>query len=106
MSQLRRVERLCLSLDGWLSLLRLPILPRYLVRQGEDRETPSMKCPECGSTELRRDAGLRWDTESNRWALIDEEWTFGSFVWCANCAAEFDEILEARTKEPALEAKK
>lgn len=44
-------------------------------------------CSECGSTEIRRDAEVRWNADVKAWILT--EW-LGSFCWCANCEAEYD----------------
>jgi ribosomal protein L40E len=48
-----------------------------------------MKCPKCGSAELRTDAQARWDAEKGAWVIIAEHWLMGAFIWCAECEAEF-----------------
>ena len=46
-----------------------------------------LKCPQCGSTDLRTNASRRYFLEDGKWTLdyCDNDPVFNGFVYCADC---------------------
>lgn len=45
-------------------------------------------CPECGSTEIVKDATAAWDQEARQWVLL----SVNDFETCQNCGTERDDL--------------